>query len=479
MLSELTAHEALDSLIAGDLTSVELTRSVLDRIDATEPQINAYISVDADGALDAAARVDRQRQAGEDPGPLAGIPLAIKDVLCVRGGRTTCGSGILADYVAPYDATAVARVRDAGAVFIGKTNMDEFAMGSSTENSHFGPTRNPIDPERVPGGSSGGSAAAVAAREATLALGSDTGGSVRQPAGYCGVVGLKPTYGRVSRYGLVAFASSLDQVGPVTRDAEDAALLLGVVAGHDPRDATSVDRQVPDYRAKLNEGVEGLRVGLAREFFADGLDAEIRAATEGAAEHLREAGAELVDVSLPVAGNPDYCVGCYYVIAMAEASANLSRFDGVKYGHRTADAEDLQQMYHRTRSEGFGAEVKRRIMLGTYVLSAGYYDAYYRKAQQVRTLIRQDFESAFKMCDLLLSPVAPTTAFRLGDQVDDPLTMYLNDIYTVSVNLAGNPGISVPVAKAANGLPIGAQLLARPFEEEVLLRGARVLEQSS
>ncbi len=479
MLSELTAHEALDGLIAGDLTSVELTRSVLDRIDATEPQINAYISVDADGALDAAARVDRQRQAGEDPGPLAGIPLAIKDVLCVRGGRTTCGSGILADYVAPYDATAVARVRDAGAVFIGKTNMDEFAMGSSTENSHFGPTRNPIDPERVPGGSSGGSAAAVAAREATLALGSDTGGSVRQPAGYCGVVGLKPTYGRVSRYGLVAFASSLDQVGPVTRDAEDAALLLGVVAGHDPRDATSVDRQVPDYRAKLNEGVEGLRVGLAREFFADGLDAEIRAATEGAAEHLREAGAELVDVSLPVAGNPDYCVGCYYVIAMAEASANLSRFDGVKYGHRTADAEDLQQMYHRTRSEGFGAEVKRRIMLGTYVLSAGYYDAYYRKAQQVRTLIRQDFESAFKMCDLLLSPVAPTTAFRLGDQVDDPLTMYLNDIYTVSVNLAGNPGISVPVAKAANGLPIGAQLLARPFEEEVLLRGARVLEQSS
>ena len=479
MLSELTAHEALDGLVAGDLTSVELTRSVLDRIDATEPQINAYISVDADGALDAAARVDRQRQAGEDPGPLAGIPLAIKDVLCVRGGRTTCGSGILADYVAPYDATAVARVRDAGAVFLGKTNMDEFAMGSSTENSHFGPTRNPIDPERVPGGSSGGSAAAVAAREATLALGSDTGGSVRQPAGYCGVVGLKPTYGRVSRYGLVAFASSLDQVGPVTRDIEDAALLLGVVAGHDPRDATSANRQVPDYRAKLNEGVEGLRVGLAREFFADGLDAEIRAATEGAAEHLREAGAELVDVSLPVAGNPDYCVGCYYVIAMAEASANLSRFDGVKYGHRTADAEDLQQMYHRTRSEGFGAEVKRRIMLGTYVLSAGYYDAYYRKAQQVRTLIRLDFESAFKMCDLLLSPVAPTTAFRLGDQVDDPLTMYLNDIYTVSVNLAGNPGISVPVAKAANGLPIGAQLLALPFEEEVLLRGARVLEQSS
>ena len=479
MLSELTAHEALDRLVAGDLTSVDLTRSVLERIDATEPLLNAYISVDADGALATAAHIDRRRQAGEDPGPLAGIPLAIKDVLCVRGGRTTCGSAILSEYVAPYDATAVARVRAAGAVLLGKTNMDEFAMGSSTENSHFGPTRNPIDPERVPGGSSGGSAAAVAAHEATLALGSDTGGSVRQPASYCGVVGLKPTYGRVSRYGLVAFASSLDQVGPVTRDVEDAALLLGVVAGHDPRDATSVDRQVPDYRAKLNEGVEGLRVGLAREFFADGLDAEIRSATEDAAARLRHAGAELVDVSLPVAGHPDYCIGCYYVIAMAEASANLSRFDGVKYGHRAADAEDLQQMYHRTRSEGFGAEVKRRIMLGTYVLSAGYYDAYYRKAQQVRTLIRQDFESAFEICDLLLSPVAPTTAFRLGDQLDDPLTMYLNDIYTVSVNLAGIPGISVPVGEAANGLPIGAQLLARPFEEVVLLRGARVLEQSS
>ena len=380
--------------------------------------------------------------------------------------------------MAPYDATVVGRVRDAGAILVGKTNMDEFAMGSSTETSHFGPSRNPVDPERVPGGSSGGSAAAVAACEATLALGSDTGGSVRQPAGYCGVVGLKPTYGRVSRYGLVAYASSLDQIGPLARDVEDAALLLEVIAGHDVRDATSVDLEVPEYRAKLNEGVEGLKVGLAREFFAEGLDQEIRSATETAADHLRRAGAELVDVSLPVAGHPDYCVACYYVIAMAEASANLSRFDGVKYGHRTAEADDLLQMYHRSRSEGFGTEVKRRIMLGTYVLSAGYYDAYYRKAQQVRTLIRQDFELAFEQCDLLLSPVAPTTAFRVGEQVDDPLTMYLNDIYTVSVNLAGIPGISVPVAEAADGLPIGAQLLARPFEEEVLLRGARALELS-
>ena len=478
MSSELTAHEALDRLAGGDLTSVDLTRSVLERIETCEPQVNAYISVDAEGALVAAADVDRRRQSGERLGPLAGIPLALKDVLCVRGGRTTCGSAILTNYVAPYDATVVGRVRDAGAILVGKTNMDEFAMGSSTETSHFGPSRNPVDPERVPGGSSGGSAAAVAACEATLALGSDTGGSVRQPAGYCGVVGLKPTYGRVSRYGLVAYASSLDQIGPLARDVEDAALLLEVIAGHDVRDATSVDLEVPEYRAKLNEGVEGLKVGLAREFFAEGLDQEIRSATETAADHLRRAGAELVDVSLPVAGHPDYCVACYYVIAMAEASANLSRFDGVKYGHRTAEADDLLQMYHRSRSEGFGTEVKRRIMLGTYVLSAGYYDAYYRKAQQVRTLIRQDFELAFEQCDLLLSPVAPTTAFRVGDQVDDPLTMYLNDIYTVSVNLAGIPGISVPVAEAADGLPIGAQLLARPFEEEVLLRGARALELS-
>lgn len=479
MSSELTAHEALDRLASGDLTAVDLTHSVLQRIDANDEHINAFISVDAEGALTAAADVDRRRQAGEPVGALAGVPLAIKDVLCVRGGRTTCGSAILSDYVAPYDATAVSRVRQADAIVVGKTNMDEFAMGSSGENSHFGPTRNPADLERVPGGSSGGSAAAVAAGQATMALGSDTGGSVRQPAGYCGVVGLKPTYGRVSRYGLVAYASSLDQIGPLTRDVEDAALLLGVVSGHDPRDATSVDQPVPDYRAKLNEGVKGLKIGLAREFFVDGLDAEIRTATDRAANALRDAGAELVDVSLPVAGHPDYCVACYYVIATAEASANLSRYDGVKYGHRTADAEDLLEMYHKTRSEGFGTEVKRRIMLGTYVLSAGYYDAYYRKAQQVRTLIRQDFDNAFDTCDLLLSPVAPTTAFRLGEQVDDPLTMYLNDIYTVSVNLAGIPGISVPVGRAADGLPVGAQLLARPFEEQTLLRGARVLEQAS
>ena len=441
--------------------------------------MNAFISVDADGALQRASDVDRRRLAGESVGALAGVPLAVKDVLCVRGGPTTCGSEILRDYVAPYDATAVERVRQAGAVLVGKTNMDEFSMGSSTESSCFGPTRNPVDPRRVPGGSSGGSAAAVAAHETVLALGSDTGGSVRQPAAYCGVVGLKPTYGRVSRYGLVAYASSLDQVGPVTKDVEDAALLLNVIAGRDPRDATSVDREVPDYRARLDAGVEGLRIGWAQEFYGPGLDAEIRAAAEAAAQRLAGAGAEIVDVSLSVAGDPDYCVSCYYVIAMAEASANLSRFDGVRYGFRAEAPEDLQDLYRRTRSRGFGAEVQRRILIGAYILSAGYYDAYYLKAQKVRTLIRRDFEGAFDSCDLLLSPVAPTTAFPLGEQLEDPLQMYLNDIYTTSLNLAGLPGISVPAATSAEGLPIGVQLMARPFEEATLLRGARVLEQAA
>ncbi len=441
--------------------------------------MNAFISVDADGALQRASDVDRRRQAGEPVGALAGVPLAVKDVLCVRGGPTTCGSEILRDYVAPYDATAVERVRQADAVLVGKTNMDEFSMGSSTESSCFGPTRNPVDPRRVPGGSSGGSAAAVAAHETVLALGSDTGGSVRQPAAYCGVVGLKPTYGRVSRYGLVAYASSLDQVGPVTKDVEDAALLLTVISGRDPKDATSVDREVPDYRAKLDAGVEGLRIGWAKEFYGPGLDAEIRAAAEAAAQRLAGAGAEIVDVSLSVAGDPDCCVSCYYVIAMAEASANLSRFDGVRYGFRAEAPEDLQDLYRRTRSRGFGAEVQRRILIGAYVLSAGYYDAYYLKAQKVRTLIRRDFEGAFDRCDLLLSPVAPTTAFALGEQLEDPLQMYLNDIYTTSLNLAGLPGISVPAATSAEGLPIGVQLMARPFEEATLLRGARVLEQAA
>jgi aspartyl-tRNA(Asn)/glutamyl-tRNA(Gln) amidotransferase subunit A len=478
-LNNETAHQLSAQMQKGEITAREITQATLDRIGQIDAEINAFISVDAEGALAQADAIDQRRSTGETLGPLAGIPIALKDVLCVHGGRTTCGSRILENYIAPYDATSVARLRTAGTVFIGKTNMDEFAMGSSNENSHFGPVRNPRDPSRVPGGSSGGSAAAVAADETILALGSDTGGSVRQPAGYCGVVGLKPTYGRISRYGLIAYASSLDQIGPMSKDVRDAALLLGATAGYDPRDSTSIDAPVPDYTAELTGDVRGLKIGLAKEHFPEQLDREIADATHRAARALQEAGAELVDVSLPVAGHPEYCIGTYYLIAMAEASANLSRYDGVKFGRRAEESKDLLEMYLQSRSEGFGAEVKRRIMLGTYALSTGYYDAYYLKAQKVRTLIRQDFERAFAQCDVLLSPVAPTTAFPLGEQLDDPLQMYLNDIYTVSVNLAGIPGISVPFATSSDGLPIGAQLLGPVLGEEVLLRAAYALEQTT
>jgi aspartyl-tRNA(Asn)/glutamyl-tRNA(Gln) amidotransferase subunit A len=371
----------------------------------------------------------------------------------------------------------VARIRDADAVVLGKTNCDEFAMGSSTENSGFWPTRNPRDPERVPGGSSGGSAAAVAAGQAFAALGTDTGGSIRQPASFCGIVGLKPTYGRVSRYGLVAYASSLDQAGPMTRDVRDAALLLSAMAGRDPRDSTSAEVPVPDYLSTLDRGVEGMTVGLPEEYFAEGLDPEVKGAVMGAASLLERAGARLREVSLPVAGHPEYAISAYYLVAVAEASANLARFDGVKYGHRTPSVGDLTEMYRQTRSEGFGTEVKRRIMLGTYALSAGYYDAYYLKALKVRTLIRRDFEKALEACDLILSPVSPTPAFRIGEKISDPLPMYLSDIYTVAINLAGIPGISVPCGASASGLPIGAQILARAFGEEALLRAARVVER--
>ncbi len=479
VLYESTAHALRDGMRRGEFTSTEITRSVLQKIEALEPTINAFISIDAEGALEQAATVDQKRAHGADLGPLAGIPLALKDVICVKGGRTTCGSRILENFIAPYDATVVEKVRQADAVLIGKTNMDEFAMGSSTENSYFGPTHNPHNPQHVPGGSSGGTAAAVAAHETILALGSDTGGSVRQPAAYCGVVGLKPTYGRVSRYGLVAYASSLDQIGPVTKDVEDMALLLQVIAGYDPRDSTSVDLPIPDYTAHLPQGVKGLKVGLVKEHFGTGLDQEIHRAVTAALEVLQQAGAEPVDISLPVAAHPEYCIGAYYLIAMGEAAANLSRYDGVKYGYRADGAKDLRELYSKTRSQGFGTEVKRRIMLGTYALSAGYYDAYYLKAQKVRTLIRRDFAQAFEQCDVLLTPVAPTTAFRLGENTADPLQMYLNDIYTASVNLAGIPGISIPGATAADGLPIGVQILAPHFQEETLLRTAYTLQQST
>ena len=479
VLYESTAHALHDGMRRGEFTATEITRSVLQKIEAQEPTINAFISIDAEGALEQAAAIDQKRAAGAPLGPLAGIPLALKDVICVKGGRTTCGSRILENFIAPYDATVVEKVRQADAVLIGKTNMDEFAMGSSTENSYFGPTHNPHNPQHVPGGSSGGTAAAVAAHETILALGSDTGGSVRQPAAYCGVVGLKPTYGRVSRYGLVAYASSLDQIGPVTKDVEDMALLLQVIAGCDHRDSTSVDFPVPDYATHLPQGVKGLKVGLVKEHFGAGLDQEIHQAVTAALEVLQQAGAKPVDISLPVAAHPEYCIGAYYLIAMGEASANLSRYDGVKYGYRADGTRDLQELYCKTRSQGFGTEVKRRIMLGTYALSAGYYDAYYLKAQKVRTLIRQDFAQAFEQCDVLLAPVAPTTAFRLDENIADPLQMYLNDIYTASVNLAGIPGISIPFATAADGLPIGVQILAPHFQEETLLRTAYTLQQST
>ena len=475
-----TAHALSARLQSGNVTSREITQASLDRIAEVDGDINAFITVDDDGALTQADAIDQKRDAGEALGPLAGIPIALKDVLCVRNGRTTCGSRILKDYIAPYDATSVERLRKAGMIFLGKTNMDEFAMGSSNENSYFGPVRNPRDLSRVPGGSSGGSAAAVAADETIVALGSDTGGSVRQPAGYCGVVGFKPTYGRISRYGLVAYASSLDQIGPMSKDVRDAALLLAATAGYDPLDSTSIDAPVPDYTAQLTGEVQGLKVGLARQHFPEQLDSEIGDTIHRAAKALQEAGAELIDVNLPVAGHPEYCIGTYYLIAMAEASANLSRYDGVKFGHRSAESKDLIELYLKSRSEGFGTEVKQRIMLGTYTLSTGYYEAYYLKAQKVRTLIRQDFDKAFSQCDVLLSPVAPTTAFKLGEQIDNPLQMYLNDIYTASVNLAGIPGISVPFATSTtDGLPIGAQLLAPVLGEEVLLRTAYALEQST
>jgi len=470
------AHELVELVRSRQVTAREVTETVLSAIDARDGQLNAFVTVDADGALAQADAVDAKIAAGRTTGALAGVPVALKDLICTRGLRTTCASHILQNFVPPYDATTTARLRAADAIIPGKLNMDEFAMGSSSENSSFGPVRNPHDPSRVPGGSSGGAAASVAACQTVLALGSDTGGSIRQPASFCGVVGLKPTYGRVSRWGLVAYASSLDQIGPLGRNVRDTALLLGVIAGHDTHDSTSAAVPVPEYVSDLESGVSGLTVGVPEEFFAEGLDAEVAAAVRTGIAHLEGAGARIVDVRLPVAGHPEYAIAAYYIIATAEASSNLSRYDGVKYGHR-ADADDLIDMYCRTRSEGFGTEVKRRIMLGTYALSSGYYDAYYLKAQRVRTLIKQDFEKAFELCDVLAAPVAPTPAFRLGEKTDDPLQMYLSDIYTVSVNLAGIPGISVPCGASSAGLPIGLQLLAPPFNEDVLLRAAFVVEQ--
>ena len=475
-LLRLTIHEARELLAAKEVSAVELTQAYLDRIEAVDPEIGAFLTVSPEPALAQAGAADARLAKGGDVPPLCGIPLGLKDNLVTKGVRTTCASRILESFIPPFDGTAVARVRDAGAVFLGKLNMDEFAMGSSTENSGLRLTRNPWDRERVPGGSSGGPTAATAAGLCTASLGSDTGGSIRQPASHCGVVGLKPTYGRVSRFGLVAFASSLDQIGPVTRDVTDCALLLQAVSGYDPADSTSVDVPVPDYLSAVGEGAAGMRVGIPKEYFVEGIAPDVEKAVRGAMERLESEGLELVDISLP---HTRYGVPVYYLIATAEASSNLARYDGVKYGHRSPEkARSIIDMYAATRSEGFGDEVKRRIMLGTYALSAGYYEAYYRKAQQVRTLIRRDFQAAFETCDVILTPIAPTAAFRIGEMADDPLQMYLSDIFTITANLAGLPGMSLPCGFTGEGLPVGLQLMGRPFDEAVLLRAARTLERT-
>jgi aspartyl-tRNA(Asn)/glutamyl-tRNA(Gln) amidotransferase subunit A len=475
VLHDLTARAAAERVRRGELTATALVDAALARTAATEPTVGAFLTVCADEARAEAAAIDRRVAAGEDPGPLAGVPVGVKDIICTAGVRTTAASRILEHFVPAYDATVVERLRRAGAVITGKLNCDEFAMGSSCENSALGTTRNPWDPTRVAGGSSGGSGAAVASRACPVSLGTDTGGSIRLPAAFCGVVGIKPTYGRVSRYGVMAFASTLDQVGPMTRDVADAALVLGVLAGHDPRDATSSTRPVPDFTAAVGQGVQGLRLGLPREYFAAGLQPDVERAVRDTIAALERAGATVTEVSLP---HTDYAVATYYLVSSAEASSNLARYDGVRYGLRVEDAGGLGAMYAATRDAGFGAEVKRRIMLGTYALSAGYYDAFYGKAQQVRTLIRRDFDAALAECDALVSPVAPTTAFRLGERLDDPLTMYLSDVLTLAVPLAGLPGLSVPCGLDADGLPIGLQVIGRAWDEATLFRVAGAVETS-
>ncbi len=473
-LTLLTCGEASELLKRGEVTARELTEAYLRRIEAVDPKVRAYLTVTADLALKMAQEADRRLARGE-ASPLTGIPLGIKDVLCTKGVRTTCASRMLKDFIPPYDATVIRRLKEEGAVILGKLNMDEFAMGSSTENSAFHPTYNPWDLGRIPGGSSGGSAAAVAARLCCASLGSDTGGSIRQPASHCGVVGMKPTYGRVSRFGLVAFASSLDQVGPLTRDVRDCALLMEALAGHDPRDSTSSPQAGGRFLEALERPIQGLRIGLPKEYGQEGLDPAVAQSMERAQELFRSLGCELVEVELP---HTRYAVATYYIIAPAEASSNLSRYDGVKYGFRAQGYSDLMEMYKKTRSQGFGPEVKRRIMIGTYALSSGFYDAYYRKASQVRALIAQDFQRAFEKCDVICGPVAPTPAFRIGEKVSDPLQMYLSDIFTIPVNLAGIPGLSLPCSISPEGLPVGIQLTAPAFGDELLLAVARRFEEA-
>jgi aspartyl-tRNA(Asn)/glutamyl-tRNA(Gln) amidotransferase subunit A len=475
-LAGLTIDAARTAVADGKTSATALAESYFAKIESDDPKIGAYLMLSKERALAKAAEVDSLVSKGGELPPLAGVPVGIKDVLVTKGVRTTAGSKIIGNYIPPYDCTAVARLEAAGAVVLGKLNCDEFAMGSSNENSAFKPVHNPRDLTRVPGGSSGGSAAAVAADMAVTTLGSDTGGSIRQPASFCGVVGLKPTYGRVSRYGLIAFASSLDHIGPFSKTAKDAAIMLRTIAGRDPMESTSANMPVPDYVAELEKPVKGLKVGVAKEYFGEGLEPETRAAIEKAIQKLASLGGEIVDVSLP---HTKYAIPAYYLVATAEASSNLARFDGVRYGHRAQGARTLAEMYRRSRDEGFGPEVKRRIMLGTYALSAGYYDAYYLKAQRVRTLLTRDFEDAFKKVDVIVGPTSPTTAFKLGEKVDDPLAMYLADIYTVTANLAGIPGISIPVGASKENLPIGMQIFGKHFDEGTILRVAHAYEKAA
>ena len=473
-LHHLTIHEARDLLSSRKISSVELTQSCLDRTDAVEDRVKAFVTLTGDGALEQARAAD-QSLAQADVPPLTGVPVQVKDVMCTKGTRTTCSSRMLENFVPIYDATAVEKLHSQGAVLAGKGNMDEFAMGSSTENSAFFPTRNPWDLDRVPGGSSGGGAAAVAAREVLYALGSDTGGSIRQPAAFCGVVGMKPTYGLVSRFGLIAFASSLDQIGPITKDVTDCALVLNAIAGYDPKDSTSIPHKPQDYTDALKPDTKGLRIGVPAEYFVAGIDGQVKEAVIAATNVLRDLGASVEEVTLP---STPYALACYYILALSECSANLARYDGVKYGYSFKDTDSMWEAMEKTRQYGFGAEVKRRIMLGTYALSAGYYDAYYLKAQKVRTLIRREFDDIFQRVDALVTPTTPTTAFRLGEKTDDPVEMYLSDIYTVPVNVAGLPAISVPCGMA-EGLPVGMQLIGPPLSEGTLLRAASAYEQAT
>ena len=462
-LHSLTGHE-LKKLMQGALEPKVVRDAVLERIRLFDHKVKAFVLVNPEAC------------ASNNSGRLSGIPVLIKDNICVKNEVTTCASKILGGFKPPYDATVVKKLKEEGAILIGKANMDEFAFGSSCETSCYGPTRNPWDLDRIPGGSSGGSAAAVASDETIMALGSDTGGSIRQPAALCGVVGLKPTYGRVSRYGLIAFASSLDQIGPITKDVEDAALLLSVIAGHDEMDSTSVDIPVPDYTKSLVKDVKGLRVGVPKEYFVKGIDKEVEDAVRASINTLKGLGATIVDISLP---HTEYAVSTYYIIGPAEASSNLARFDGVQYGYRAPDPKEMIDMYIKTRSKGFGLEAKRRILLGTYCLSSGYYDAYYLKALKVRTRIREDFNNAFKLCDCIITPTSPTPAFKIGEKTDDPLAMYLSDIFTIPANLAGLPGISIPCGFSSGGLPVGLQIMAKPFDEETIFRVAYTFEQST